>query len=264
MADRKSLVPGLVLATAIAIAADFIHTLPFPPFTIGGKHPVDAILVSIVIGMAIRNLLPLPDWTRTGIAYAVKSVLPIAIVLMGAKLDFFDVVRLSGNALIINVLCVTTALVLTVWLCTRAKVSRSLGILIGVGTAICGGTAIAVTAPIIEADDNETAYAVTTITLFGLLWIPVFPLVGAALGLTQLEFGVWAGTSIHATPQVLAAAFAYGDEAGETSVIVKLVRVLLLAPAVIAIGALYARQKRQREQALSRRTPEPVGASGRK
>ena len=250
MAESKSsLVPGLALATAIAIASDFIHTLPFPPFTVGGKHPVDAILIAIVLGMAMRNLLPLPVWTRPGIAYAVKSVLPIAIVLMGAKLDFFDVMRVSGQALIINVLCVTTALVLTVWLCTRARVSRNLGILIGAGTAICGGTAIAVTAPIIEADDNETAFAVTAITLFGLLWIPVFPLVGAALELGQVQFGVWAGTAIHATPQVMAAAFAYGDEAGEIAVIVKLVRVLLLAPVVIVIGALHARAKRRLEQA---------------
>jgi uncharacterized integral membrane protein (TIGR00698 family) len=247
--SKSSLVPGLLLATAIAIAADFIYELPFPPFTIGDRHPVDAILIAIVLGMAIRNLVPLPDWMRPGIAYAVRSVLPIAIVLMGAKLDFFDVMRVSGHALVINVLCVTTALVVTVWLCTRAKVSRTLGILIGAGTAICGGTAIAITAPIIEADDNETAFAVTAITLFGLLWIPVLPLLGAALELTQVEFGVWAGTAVHATPQVMAAGFAYGDEAGEIAVIVKLVRVLLLAPVVIVIGALYAREKRRRDQA---------------
>lgn len=247
--SKSSLVPGLALATVIALVADLVHELPFPPFTIGDRHPVDAILIAIVLGMLIRNLVPLPDWTRPGIAYAVKSVLPIAIVLMGAKLDFFDVMRVSGHALVINVLCVTAALVVTVWLCTRAKVSRTLGILIGAGTAICGGTAIAITAPIIEADDNETAFAVTAITLFGLLWIPVLPLLGAALDLTQVEFGVWAGTAVHATPQVMAAGFAYGDEAGEIAVIVKLVRVLLLAPVVIVIGMLYAREKRRRDQA---------------
>jgi uncharacterized integral membrane protein (TIGR00698 family) len=238
---KSSLIGGLALATAIAIASDYIHTLPFPPFTVGAdaRHPVDAILIAIVLGMAVRNFVPLPDWTKPGIAYAVKDVLPIAIVLMGARLDFFDVMRVSGHALVINVLCVSTALGLTVWLCTRAKVSRSLGVLIGV----------AVTAPVIEAEDNETAFAVTTITLFGLLWIPVFPLVGAAIGLSQTQFGVWAGTAIHATPQVMAAAFAYGSEAGEIAVIVKLVRVLLLAPVVIVIGALYAREKRRRQQA---------------
>ena len=246
---KASLFAGLALATAVAAGAMAVHSLPVWPFTIGGRHPVDAILIAILIGIAIRNFAPLPEWFRPGVKYAVKKVLPFAIVLMGAKLDFFDVMRVSGQALVINLVCVVTALTLTLWLCSRAKVSRTMGLLIGVGTAICGGTAIAVTAPVVEADDTETAFAVTTITLFGLISIAVFPLVGNALDLSQLEFGVWAGTAIHATPQVMAAAFAYGPEAGETAVIVKLVRVLLLAPMVVVIGAMYAREKRRRQQA---------------
>lgn len=248
-ARSESPTAGLLLATAIAAAAVWVSTLPFAPFTIDDRHPVDTILVAIAIGIAIRNLAPLPDWFRPGVRYAVKKVLPFAIVLMGAKLDFFDVLRVSGDALVVNLLCVTTALGFTVWLCRYFGVSRRLGLLIGVGTAICGGTAIAVTAPVVEAEDNETAFAITTITLFGLLSIIAFPLIGTALALSQSEFGVWAGTAIHATPQVMAAAFAYGSEAGDVAVIVKLVRVLLLAPVVVVIGAIYAREKRRREQA---------------
>lgn len=239
----------MALATVIAVAAAALHTLPFFPFTIGGRHPVDTILIAIVIGIAIRNLLPMPDWFRPGIKYAVKRVLPLAIVLMGAKLDFFDVLRVSSRALAINLVCVCVALAGTLWLCRKAKVTRKLGLLIGVGTAICGGTAIVVTAPVIEAEDNETAFAITTITLFGLVSIIVFPVIGAALALPQYEFGVWAGTAIHATPQVLAAAFSYGTAAGETAVIVKLVRVLMLAPVVVVIGAIYARDRRRRQEA---------------
>jgi uncharacterized membrane protein YadS len=106
-----------------------------------------------------------------------------------------------------------------------------------------------VTAPVIEAEDNDTAFAVTTITLLGLASIFVFPALGAALSLSQPEFGIWAGTSIHATPQVMAAGFAYGQDAGEVAVVVKLVRVLLLAPIVVIVGMWYARDKRRREQA---------------
>ena len=104
-------------------------------------------------------------------------------------------------------------------------------------------------APVIEAEDNETAFAITTITLFGLVSIVVFPIIGTLLSMSETEFGVWAGTSIHATAQVMAAAFAYGPIAGDTAVIVKLVRVLLLAPIVVIIGALYAREKRRQDQA---------------
>lgn len=246
---RWSLAPGLALTTLCAALAQWIHALPFPPFTIGRRHPIDAILVAIVLGMILRNVVKLPKWLGPGIKYSVVDLLPFAIVLLGARLDFFDVARTSGTALAIGVLSVAAAMTLTIALCRRMRVGEKLGILIAIGTAICGGTAIAVTAPIIEADDNDTAFAVTTITLFGMVAVFAFPLIGGALGLGQEEFGIWAGTSIHATPQVLAAGFAYGQQAGDVAVIVKLVRVLLLAPLVVGIGVWYGRQKRQREQA---------------
>jgi uncharacterized integral membrane protein (TIGR00698 family) len=248
---RHSTLPGLVLTLAIAVAAQALHQLPVPPFSIGdpARHPIDAMLIAIVIGIALRNSVGLPQLFAPGIRYSVLSLLPIAIVLMGAKLDFFDVMRTSGTALVASVVCVAVALSLTIWLCNRTGVGQKLGILIGVGTAICGGTAIAVVAPVIEADDSETAFAVTTITLFGLISVFVFPVLGAALGMSQWEFGVWAGTSVHATPQVVATGFAYGQEAGDVATIVKLVRVLLLAPVVVGLGAWYARHKRRHQQA---------------
>jgi uncharacterized integral membrane protein (TIGR00698 family) len=255
---RASVVPGLALTAVIASVALAIHALPFPPFTVGpmGRHPIDEMLFAILIGMVLRNWLPLPTALGPGIRDAVQRVLPFAIVLMGAKLDFFDVLRVSAQSLAISVVCVVLALSLTIGLCIRTGVSRSLGILIGVGTAICGGTAIAVAAPVIEANDEDTAFAITTITIFGLVSIAVFPLLGQALALSQPDFGVWAGVAIHATPQVVAAAFAFGPESGEIAVIVKLVRVLLLAPVVIGLGIWHAREKRRREQAY---VSQPAG-----
>ncbi len=252
MTDTKtSVLPGVALTTVIAIGAVYVNQLPFPPFTVGeaGRHPIDSILFAVLFGVALRNTVELPAWLGAGIVYSVHKVLPFAIVLMGAKLDFFDVVRISGQSLLISVTCVVLALVLTVWLCKRNGVSRNLGLLIGVGTAICGGTAIAVAAPVIEADENDTAFAITTITVFGLISIVVFPLMGHAIGMSQEDFGVWAGTAIHATPQVVAAGVAYGPIAAEVAVIVKLVRVLLLAPLVVGLGIMHAREKRARQEA---------------
>jgi uncharacterized integral membrane protein (TIGR00698 family) len=248
---RTSAWPGLGLTLVIAILAQLLHQLPVPPFSIGqpARHPIDAMLIAIVLGILVRNAIGLHGLFAAGVRYSVLQLLPLAIVLMGAKLDFFDVMRTSGTALVASVVCVLVALGMTIWLCRKTGVGQKLGILIGVGTAICGGTAIAVTAPVIEADDSETAFAVTTITLFGLVSVFVFPLLGAALDMTQWDFGVWAGTSIHATPQVVATGFAYGQEAGDVATIVKLVRVLLLAPVVIALGAWYASQKRRHQQA---------------
>ena len=249
--------PGVLLTFLLAFAAKGIHGLPFPPFTLAdGSHPVDGILLAIVLGMLLRHFFVPPEWLAPGIKYAAKKILPMAIVLLGAKLDFYDVLRVSGQALVINVTCVLVALALTLWLCARFAVRRNLALLIAIGTAICGGTAIVVTAPVIEADERDTAFAVATVTLFGLLAIVVFPLLGTALAMDPMQFGVWAGTGIHATPQVMAAGFAYGQQAGEIAVIVKLVRVLLLAPMVVVLGIWVAREKRKRSEVLIRqKTP---------
>jgi uncharacterized integral membrane protein (TIGR00698 family) len=239
------------LTFGLALAAQELQALPFPPFSIGEpvRHPIDAMLIAIVLGIALRNLAPLPGALAGGIKYSVVKLLPFAIVLLGARLDFFDVMRTSGQALVISVICVAVALGLTIWLARKTGVNQKLGILIGIGTAICGGTAIAVAAPVIEANDRETAFSITTITLFGLVSVFLFPALGSALGMNELAFGVWAGTSIHATPQVVAAGYAFGAEAGDVATVVKLVRVLLLAPVVIGLGAWYAREKRRRQQA---------------
>lgn len=238
--------PGLALCAAIALAAGALQSLPFPPFTLAdGTHPVDGILLAIVLGMTARQLVTPPPWLTSGIQAAAKKVLPFGIVLLGAKLDFVDVMRVSGQALVINVTCVLVALAVTLWLCRRFAVPRNLAILITIGTAICGGTAIVVVAPVIEADDRDTAFAVGTVTLFGLIAIVAFPILGHALSLDDMQFGVWAGTGIHATPQVMAAGFAYSEAAGDIATIVKLVRVLLLAPMVVALGLWVAREKRR-------------------
>lgn len=248
-ASRPSNVPGVLLAVAIAIAAYQLHTLPVPPFSIGdpARHPIDAMLIAIVLGMVVRNTVGLPAVFAPGVRYCVTSLMAFGIVLMGAKLDFYDVIRTSATALIASVICVAVALGMTLWLCRRMGVAQKLGLLVGVGTAICGGTAIAVVSPVIEAEESDTALAIATVTLFGLVAVFALPLLGAALGMSQLEFGVWAGTSVHQTPQVIATGFSFGPRAGEIATVVKLVRVLLLAPVAIGLGIWYAREKRRRQ-----------------
>lgn len=231
--------PGLLLATLIAIAAYQLSAI--------SPVPIDAMMIAIVVGMVFRNTIGMPARLVPGIKFAVTSLTALGIVLMGAKLDFRDVARTSTAALAISVICVAAALALTVWLGRKLKVADKLGMLIGVGTAICGSSAIAVTAPVIEADDRDTAFAIATVTLFGMVAVFVLPLLGSLMSLPEVKYGVWAGTSVHAVPQVVAAGFAYGPAAGEVATIVKLARVLLLAPVVIGIAIWYGRQKRAKE-----------------
>lgn len=247
--SRSSSIPGVALALAIAIAAYELHDVPLPPFSIGApaRHPIDAMLIAIVLGMVVRNTIGLPAAFTPGVRVCVTKLMALGIVLMGARLDFFEVVRTSQTALAVSVVCVAVALSMTIWLCRRLGVGGKLGLLIGVGTAICGGTAIAVVAPVIEAEESETAFAIATVTLFGMVAVFLLPLLGAAIGMSQVEFGVWAGTSVHQTPQVIATGFAYGPAAGDVATIVKLVRVLLLAPVAIGLGVWYAQVKRSRQ-----------------
>ena len=243
-------VPGLFLTLVLSVLALQIHTLPFAPFTIDAPkpHPIDQILIVVILGILVRHFIPLPVWCKEGIQYAIKGLLPIGIILLGAKLNFFHVVQVSLQSLLISTICVIVALCFTYWLCLKAGIARRLGFLIGVGTAICGGTAIVIMAPVIEAEENETAMSVAVVTLFGMLAIFVFPLLGSLLEMTQVDFGIWTGIAVHATPQVLAAGFAYGNEAGEISTIVKLVRVLMLAPLTLIVTLWYARYQRANQQ----------------
>lgn len=238
MAARYSKVYGFVLALVIAIGSYWLHGL---------SAMIEPMLVAIVVGVILRNALTLSPRIMVGVKWCVLTLMPLGIVLMGARLNFYDVVRTSAKALVISVICVGVAIALTLWLCKKVGVGQKLGILIAIGTAICGGTAIAVAAPVIEADDNDTAFAITTVTLFGLVAVFVLPLLGHAFGMSQLEFGVWAGTSVHQTPQVVATGFAYGTIAGDVATIVKLVRVLLLAPVVVGLSIWYAKQKRAQQ-----------------
>jgi len=135
--DTNTNVPGLILTAVIAVVAFYIQHLPFPPFTIGDRHPIDALLIAIVLGMVIRNTFTLTPSLGPGIQFSVKKVLPFAIVLMGAKLDFTKVLEVSAQGIVISVVCVLVALGLTIWLCNRVGVGQKLGLLIGVARFLC-------------------------------------------------------------------------------------------------------------------------------
>jgi len=253
--------PGLTLTFILAIISYGIESLPFKPFTVITPegyvvHPLEAMVIAIVVGLVVGNTIlrdkngsnklencngiinskKIKAKVAAGVTFSVKSLLPVGIVLMGIKFNILTVFKISADALVLNVLCVVIAYLLTVWICKLLKVDPIMTSLIGIGTAICGGSAIVVAAPIIKADQTQTSIAITIVSMFGLIAIFLYPILGHALGLTQNGFGIWAGTAIQAVPQVVAAGFAFGMVAGEVATIVKMVRILLLAPMVIVVG----------------------------
>ncbi len=234
------------VAAAVAVAAYALHYLPFPPFQVTGdfgvRRPVSAAILAILVGTLVRNLFPISAGAILGSKTIVKRFIPITIVLTGASLSAQHVVAVGWRAIVIILLCLILAMV-AAWLFGRMfGVWKKTSILIGAGTAICGNSAIIAVAPMIDADDQDLFLSVGTINLLGLVMMFSAPAIGVWLGMNDQQFAVWAGTTIHAVPQVVAAGFAFSAKAGALATLVKLVRVAMLAPFLLVIAFAAARR----------------------
>lgn len=224
------LVPGFVLVAMIGAVATGLSSF-YPA--------VSSVLITVILGFFIKNTVGVRREFQPGIDYSLKSLLKLAIILLGARLSFTDLAKLGARPLFIVILCISVALLLTILVANKMKVPPKLGALIAVGTAICGNSAAIATAGAIDADDEELAFAIGTITLFGILAIIFYPLIGSLLGLSDLHFGAWAGTAINDTAQVVTAGFLYSEAAGEIATVVKLARNLFIAPVVFLLSIYY-------------------------
>lgn len=234
----KELVPGILLATIVAIASNMVHNV----IVIGGQKPVSAVVIAIVTGMVIRAMVgPRPSFVP-GLSFSVKKILRLAIILLGFDLKLTSILTTGTGTLGIILATVVTGILSAVYLGKALGLKEELSTLIGTGTAICGATAIVAAAPAVGADDSDVSYAIGTITIFGILAIFAYPFMGRVLMMTDAQFGTWAGTAVHETAQVLAAGFAFSDAAGKVAAVVKLTRTVLLAPLVVVLGAMYAQK----------------------
>jgi uncharacterized integral membrane protein (TIGR00698 family) len=245
-ARKTSPLAGYLLALAVTGLAYVMHYLPFPPFRVTGatgvRYPLSAAILAILAGMAVRNLVRLPASLIESARGVPRRVIPAAIVLTGAGLNLAAIASVGIRALLITLACLTVAMGSSIWLGAVTRLVRKTAILIGAGTAICGTSAIVAVAPLIQAEDQDMLVAIGTINILGLLFMFAMPALGSLLHLSDQAFGVWAGTSIHAVPQVLAAAFSYSQPAGALATLVKLVRVALLAPLIFVLGIWHSRQ----------------------
>ena len=235
--------PGYAIASIVAVAAYVIQYLPVSPFLVDNRRPISASIIAIVVSVLVRNLYQVPSQAMAGCKHIVRALIPAAIVLTGAGLNLREVAGVGGKALLVTIVCMLLATVTAIGFGRWLGLYRRTAMLIGAGTAICGTSAIVATAPVIEAEDEDVTLAVGTVSLLGLVLMFALPVVGNLLGMSQSAFGVWAGTSIHAVPQVVAAGFTYGPEAGSLATLVKLARVTLLAPFLLVLMLFYGRKK---------------------
>lgn len=239
--EKASILPGILLAVVIAVMAT----------AIGKVYPViGGAVTAIIIGFLARNFLGLPKKFELGLDYTIKKLLKVAIVLMGFGLSFATVVEISASSIIVVAVIVVLGLGLTYLVGRWFGLKGDLPILIGIGTSICGATAIATTAPILKAKEQDFVYAVNTIFAFNVLAVVSYPFIGQLLGFSDQIFGMWAGAAIHDTSSVVAAGYMYSDEAGAVAVIVKLLRTLTLIPLalLLAIFVSYKMKSQTTEQ----------------
>ncbi len=241
-----SVLPGMVLSAVVAAAAIGVHYLPFAPFLVDGPsgtgRPISAAIIAILLGLLLRNLGPAMTSATAGCKKIIKKVIPIAIVLTGANLNLITLADVGIGVLLTIVVCIVVAMLSAVYLGKLLGIGKRVALLIGVGTGICGNSAIVAVAPLIDADDEDLVLSIGTVNLFGLVAMLVLPVIGTMIDITQSSFGIWAGTSVHAVPQAVAAGYAYGLEAGTMATLAKLVRVALLAPLVCVLAIFYARR----------------------
>ena len=197
-----------------------------------------APLFAIIAGATLALTGRVPARLEPGVAFASKRVLQASVVLLGTGLSFHQVAATGGSSLPVLLGTLAVALVLAPLLGRALGLGRDLRTLIGVGTAICGASAIAATDSVIDAEESDVSYAIATIFVFNVVAVITFPLIGHALGLSQRSFGLWAGTAVNDLSSVVAASTTYGHVAASQAVIVKLTRTLAIVPVALALAAL--------------------------
>lgn len=232
----KNNTPGIFFSFILALLASYLGKL-FP--IIGGP------IFGILIGIIINNILGKPKSTLKGIAFTSKKILQWAIVVLGASLSLTQVLKTGMESFYIMIITLSAAFISAYFFGKLLGVPNKLKSLIGVGTAICGGSAIASISPIIEADEIEVAYSISTIFLFNILAVLIFPLIGHVFHFSDKAFGFWAGTAINDTSSVVAAGYAFSNVAGAYATIVKLTRTTMIIPIALIFTVITAIEKKK-------------------
>jgi uncharacterized integral membrane protein (TIGR00698 family) len=230
----KKLCPGFLLAIVLGFAANFLSG--FMP-----NHLISGSVFALLIGMLINPFISSYRFFKDGIVFVSKQILRLAIILMGVTLSFSQVFQVGKYSLMVMCFTLFSAFGGGYLLGKLFGMNWKLSGLISAGTGICGGSAIAAIAPVIDAEDRYVAYAISATFIFDVLMVILFPIAGRYFGMSDIGFGLWAGTAVNDTSSVVAAGYAFSDAAGAYSVIVKLTRTLSIIPTVLLFSLINER-----------------------
>ncbi len=231
------ILPGLALSLVIAVVARFIEGL-LP------VHLIGASVIALFIGMIINSVWK-PDFLNAGIKFTSKKVLKFAIILLGASLSVSVILTVGKMSLLVMFFTLLTCFGGGYFIGKAFKLNWKLSNLISAGTGICGGSAIAAIAPVIDAEDSDIAYAMSATFLFDMAMIVLFPIMGRMMELSDMAYGLWTGTAVNDTSSVVAAGYAFSEGAGDFATMVKLTRTLSIIPTVLVFSLINVRLKRK-------------------
>jgi uncharacterized integral membrane protein (TIGR00698 family) len=231
--------PGFIMAIFVAFLARYIESLLPLPF-------IGASVIALFIGIGLNYIKKPSPMIEVGLQFTSKRVLKFSIVLLGASLSIgtiLNVGRLSLTVMFFTLLtCFGGGHFVGKWLGLDWKLSN----MISAGTGICGGSAIAAMAPVIDAEDKDVAYAMSATFIFDMAMIILFPIMGRALGLSDMAYGLWTGTAVNDTSSVVAAGYAFSEAAGDFATMVKLTRTLSIIPTVLVFSVINAKLNSQK------------------
>lgn len=242
----RNTIPGIILAALLAVVSINISKL-VPHQLISGS------VFALIIGMMLNPLMYKYNILKNGINLTSKKILRLSIILMGLTLGFSQVISVGKYSLIVMCFTLFAAFGGGYVLGKLFNMNWKLSSLISAGTGVCGGSAIAAIAPTIEAKNSDIAYAISATFIFDVLMVILFPIAGNYLGMSDIGFGLWAGTAINDTSSVVAAGYAFSDAAGAYSVIVKLTRTLSIVPIVLIFSVIQARQEQRNATNVERK-----------
>lgn len=231
-------VPGILLCLIIVLAAEYCVVIETHIF---GRDWLGTLVVAILLGVVVRTLWHPPKQFSNGIAFSGKTILEVAIVLLGASLSA-EIALAAGWKLLVGIVgAVAVAILISFAIGRILGLSPKLATLVACGNSICGNSAIAAAAPIIRADGSDVAASISFTAVLGVVIVLSLPILAPLLSMSDLQYGILAGMTVYAVPQVLAATTPIGVTSVQIGTLVKLIRVLMLGPVLLGLGLIYGR-----------------------
>lgn len=235
-------IAGLVFSSVLAFVAMFISGLDIVKSTLN----FSPLIIAIIIGIIIGNTLKIPEVLKPGITFSLKKILRVAIIFLGFRLTFQNIIDVGLEGLIVDTVMLISTFILTVYISQKFfNLDAPMSYMIASGSSICGASAVLATSPIVKGQMHQAAMAVATVTIFGTIAMFLYPAVyksGLLSGLDDTTYGIYTGATVHEVAQVVAAGFAVSDQAGNTATIVKLTRVIMLAPLLLFLSFYFAKK----------------------